>query len=1598
MQCEVQSSPVVELPSARCVNQTGDMLTCLRRGASTTNENREPPRGRCNRQISQRNLGCSTMDPYDDDENTVAGTGAANLLVIGCTSNDNEHHLCVGSDDQPLLELCGESHHDTALASIPGDLGMRLSGVSPGPGQWSYAHKFFSPSRDEQSLYEDDDEALQDDDDTEDDTQCDQLQQMQQSPRLDDYLTGRIPAPPSESSGTIKPKPPPPKLHESFHRSNDSDDTVQQLQRQQQQQQQSSWAAGRLVKAVRQSGIPMPSSMKITSQQLFTAISSNSSSAVDYPYYENDEFDCDDADDDQCDDNDALQDYKDNEEDDDIAVNNSSSKRRPSLAQIKHQQWLQELGDANRKAKALEEKKQRKAAKKRAAMQEALLLRARQRLQYDTETLPVNSDPTQHQQQLQPLYLKDTTAARTWRVETAANESEQLSAEEIEQRENDRVAAIAALRRKQKDSHKKYLQSLIDKRKEDEIAQLKEEERLKEVKERVKKTAEKQLQIYKATAASTTSDAVAPISGVQVVQSHSTNDTSSGGIHRHGSGSGWSAVRAMKHATNSTNTTDSTSDSKNELAVLDTAELAAREQKDREDRRRAAELVKKARQQAQQYLQELQDKLAKADADECAAKQRAAKRAVLLRDKLAREAAAQKAAKLQEFEDGNTSTSNDQQTATNSTATTVKLGANELQASVARLTQKRRRSSSFSGVPSCSGNSSNSNTGATADSSTAARRSSTSSGSKQHQQHTTATSTSTSTVQIVQEEDIPAARDFADWKRKRGLTQDTKVFVMTGWYPCVKAALVARGWYQNHDRNSTFFDLRWSLQSNDTKAPPLQQWQLCNHFGRSAAITTKAGLLDSMKHLKWHVNADTDTVFPRGYNLNYESDLLSFVDDFKVTTAMNILKHVLLRVEGRQSSGTNSNSATANGSSKNAVKRSSATAECKAVADSKQYTADSSADDKSRDVTAQADSKQYDDAKCSSSVTDNSIDVNDSKLSNDDASTVIDNTAVTSPITHRSESKHDNNSTNANSNSDGNSTDDDYSSEHKSVFNDSDIDSDTGNNDGNASTSHSTVASCTKSIATLTLPEKHRLASARLRQWSPEGYDAVYINEAVLDAALSVCRKRCQRTHQHNSHNSTSNSSSTATALEDTVNSTADANSSEPIDDPQPDEPLVTDLQWELLCLASLTKQTKTADPEYSGMYAKHRLPETAPTLLNAAMLQRNSSSSSSGNSGDVRDTVMLDTREAAKRRQEQLQSKQAFQKALAARAAAKLAVQQDIVAVGRARLNTIKSVLAAVKSRHIQYDIDGGCFGQNVWIVKPAAKSRGRGIACFADITPLLEYTESLQQQHRNGTTSSSSAGLSQWVVQKYMENPLLIARRKFDIRQWVLVTDWNPLTVYFYEDCYLRFGVEEYTTCSKSLANQYVHLVNNSIGKTSEKFGRVSVAENGVQILQHMWNVSAFDKYLTDIGQPGAWCNSIKPTMKDIVKWSLMCGQEAVEHRKNSWELYGYDFMIDDGYKPWLIEINSSPACDYSTSVTESFVQRALLDVIKVTIDSRDTAAATTAGSSDAQLAATVDTGMWSLIHKGVHMQTPVASFGVDMTLKGTKMQHRRPSQKLT
>lgn len=89
-----------------------------------------------------------------------------------------------------------------------------------------------------------------------------------------------------------------------------------------------------------------------------------------------------------------------------------------------------------------------------------------------------------------------------------------------------------------------------------------------------------------------------------------------------------------------------------------------------------------------------------------------------------------------------------------------------------------------------------------------------------------------------------------------------------------------------------------------------------------------------------------------------------------------------------------------------------------------------------------------------------------------------------------------------------------------------------------------------------------------------------------------------------------------------------------------------------------------------------------------------------------------------------------------------------------------------------------------------------------------------------------------------------------------------------------------------------------------------------------------------------------------------------DGIQHRKGSVELFGYDFMIGEatqGQAPdvWLIEVNSSPACDYSTPVTCPLVKQMMEDTVKVMVDLKQTPGA--------------PTGEWQLMQHAFSKQVP-------------------------
>lgn len=55
----------------------------------------------------------------------------------------------------------------------------------------------------------------------------------------------------------------------------------------------------------------------------------------------------------------------------------------------------------------------------------------------------------------------------------------------------------------------------------------------------------------------------------------------------------------------------------------------------------------------------------------------------------------------------------------------------------------------------------------------------------------------------------------------------------------------------------------------------------------------------------------------------------------------------------------------------------------------------------------------------------------------------------------------------------------------------------------------------------------------------------------------------------------------------------------------------------------------------------------------------------------------------------------------------------------------------------------------------------------------------------------------------------------------------------------------------------------------------------------------------------------------------------------RANSFELFGFDFMLDSDLKCWLIEVNTNPCLEESSTLLGSLLPRMIDDLLKLTID---------------------------------------------------------------
>ncbi|XP_027739326.1 tubulin monoglycylase TTLL3-like isoform X2 [Empidonax traillii] len=301
-------------------------------------------------------------------------------------------------------------------------------------------------------------------------------------------------------------------------------------------------------------------------------------------------------------------------------------------------------------------------------------------------------------------------------------------------------------------------------------------------------------------------------------------------------------------------------------------------------------------------------------------------------------------------------------------------------------------------------------------------------------------------------------------------------------------------------------------------------------------------------------------------------------------------------------------------------------------------------------------------------------------------------------------------------------------------------------------------------------------------------------------------------------------------------------------------------------------------------------------------------------------------------------------------------------LALSGAQRERCRDLLRRLAEQLPQFSIEGDL---NVWILKPSAKSRGRGIVCATRLEEVLQLAR--------GCTNPS-ARVREWVVQKYVERPLTIFGTKFDIRQWFLVTDGNPLTVWFYQDCYLRF-------CSQPFSLRHLepsrHLCNVSV----QKRYKTSPQQDPRVPPSRVWSSRQFQAYLARLGRADAWHQLMVPGMKAAILNSLRCAHNHMGFRKGSFELFGADFLVGEDCQPWLLEINACPTMSPSSAVTRRLCANVQRDTLRLVLDRKDDPSC--------------PIGAFELIYKEAAVPLHPA-VGINLMVEGCSLKKPRPAKR--
>ncbi|ORZ01804.1 tubulin-tyrosine ligase family-domain-containing protein [Syncephalastrum racemosum] len=225
-----------------------------------------------------------------------------------------------------------------------------------------------------------------------------------------------------------------------------------------------------------------------------------------------------------------------------------------------------------------------------------------------------------------------------------------------------------------------------------------------------------------------------------------------------------------------------------------------------------------------------------------------------------------------------------------------------------------------------------------------------------------------------------------------------------------------------------------------------------------------------------------------------------------------------------------------------------------------------------------------------------------------------------------------------------------------------------------------------------------------------------------------------------------------------------------------------------------------------------------------------------------------------------------------------------------------------------------------HMFIIKPSMANKAAGIHVFDSLSSLYNMFEEDDEDSDSDSDAEDLTQVREWVIQRYIANPLLVNQRKFHVRAYVLAV--SNIKVYLYRDMLALFALKPYDTTN--LDDSLIHLSNTCIQTDHPDF----VEEASVQLF---WDLPVdkanLDKAFTKMQQ----------TLRDVFD---ACTGEMTTFQAipNAFEIFGVDFLVDDNFDVYFLEANAFPDFKQTGSQLQHIIDELFEATVSVAIEKQE------------------------------------------------------------